>query len=142
MVLDANTTLSSAQAITATAASTDCLDLKALGITSYGSVQLKHNVGLKHIPFLIQVQESFATLTSLKIAIESDDNSSFSSPKELIAQTVLAADLVAGFISNIRQLPVCKERYVRVKYTVAGADATAGKMTAGIVLAVDGSYQG
>lgn len=138
MVLDKNLLFSEAQAITATAASTNVIDLGALGVTPYNAAQLKHFVGLKKIPLLIQVVTAFATLTSLKIAIESDDNSGFSSPKEVIAQTVLVADLVAGFKPSFRQLPVIKERYIRVKYTVNGSDATAGAITAGLVADVDG----
>lgn len=144
MVLDKNTTLSSDQAITASAASTDVLDLGARGKTAYNSVQLKHNVGkARHIPFLIQVTENFATLTSLTVAIETDDNSAFSSPKEIIRVVVPVAELKAGFIFPIDKLPRgIVERYVRVYYTVTGSNATAGKITAGVVLAVDGAYVG
>src|SRR5687768_14134781 len=99
MVLDKNTLFSDEQAITVTAASTDVLDLGALGIVPYNQAQLLHRKGLKEIPLLIQVTEAFATLTSLKIAVETDDNSAFSSAKEVLSQTVLVADLVAGFIS-------------------------------------------
>jgi hypothetical protein len=143
MVLDKNTLFSDEQAITVTAASTDVLDLGALGIVPYNQAQLLHRKGLKEIPLLIQVVENFATLTSLKIAVETDDNSAFSSAKEVLSQTVLVADLVAGFISAIDKIPRgVNERYMRIKYTVNGADATAGKITAGIVLAVDGAYKG
>lgn len=139
MVLGANTNFSEGQAITASAPSTNVLDLGALGKTAYQGAQLKHNVGHKNIPLLIQVVEDFATLTSLKIAVESDDNSAFSSPKEVISETVAVADLKAGYESVISKLPRIKERYIRINYTVAGVNATAGKITAGIALAIDGS---
>jgi hypothetical protein len=139
MYLDKSTLLSDSQAVTATAASTNHMDLQALAKTGYLGIQLNHKVGVGKIPFLIQVVEDFATLTSLKIAIESDDNDSFSSPKELIAETVAVADLKAGYVSNIRQLPVIKERYFRVKYTVNGSNATAGKIVAGVTNALDES---
>lgn len=139
MVLDKNTEFSSAQAITVTAPSTNVLDLQALGKTAFRGAQLLHNVGHKDIPLLIQVVEDFATLTSLTISVQSDDNSAFSSAKTILSETVLLADLKAGYTSVINRLPRIKERYVRLNYTVAGSDATAGKITAGIALAIDGS---
>lgn len=138
MVLDKSTLLSEAQAVTASAASTNVLDLGALGKTAYGGRQLTHKVGEgKCIPLLIQVVEDFATLTSLKISVETDDNDAFSSAKEILSQTVAVADLKKGFISAIDKLPRgIKERYVRVYFTVNGSNATAGKVTAGIALSV------
>jgi len=138
MVLDKSLLFSEAQAITADAASTNVIDLGALGITPHLGAQLKHNVGHKKIPLLIQVVENFATLTSLKIAIQSDDNDGFSSAKELLAITVPVAELIAGFKVPFRQLPIIKERYVRIYYDVNGSNATAGKITAGIVLDASG----
>lgn len=142
MLTDKNTMFSEDQAITASAASTNSLDLGALGQVSYdpgtGKPQLQHRVGNgRDIGLLIQVVEDFATLTSLKIAIESDDNPAFSSAKEVIAQTVAVAELKQGFKPSFRELPIIKERYVRINYTVNGANATAGKITAGLARAVD-----
>lgn len=144
MILDQLTLLSNNQAITVDAASTNCLDLGAPGIVPYGSVQLKRNFGKgMEIPLLIQVTEAFATLTSLEVIVQTDDNSSFSSPKDILASTVGVADLKAGFIFPIDKLPRgIKERYVRVYFNVIGTTATAGKITCGVVGSVDGAYQG
>ena len=144
MILDKQTLLSDAQAITGDAASSNVLDLHALAKTAYNQAQLRHNVGLgMEIPLLIQVVEDFDALTSLAIIVQTDDNSGFGSPKEILRQVVLLADLKAGFISVIDKLPRgIKERYVRVYYDVTGANPTVGKITAGIALAVDGAYQG
>lgn len=140
MIVDKSVQFSDEQAVTVTAASTNVIDLGALGITPYGGAQLRHNVGVgKTIPLLIQVVEDFATLTSLKVSVESDSASNFPSPKEILSETILVADLQAGYVSVIDKLPRIKERFIRLKYTVNGADATAGKITAGIALAVDGS---
>lgn len=140
MITDKSTMFSDSQAITASAPSSNVLDLGALGKTAYGNVQLKHNIGVgKMIPLLIQVTEDFATLTSLKISIETDDNDAFSSAKEILSQTVAVADLKKGFISALDKLPRgIKERYVRINYTVNGANATAGKIYAGLALAIHG----
>lgn len=142
MVLDKNTMFSEDQAITVSAPSTNVLDLGALGKVSYdpgtGKPQLLHAVGRgRDIPLLIQVTEDFATLTSLKIAVETDDNSAFSSAKEVLSQTVAVAELKKGFKPSFRELPIIKERYVRINFTVNGANATAGKITAALALAVD-----
>jgi hypothetical protein len=144
MILDKNTLLSEAQSVIAddaSVASTNILDLGALASTAYNSAQLKHKVGLKPIPFLIQVVEDFDVITSLQVTVQSDDNDSFSSPKNIISDTILLADLVAGKVSVIDKLPVIKERYVRLNYTIVGGPNTTGKITAGIVMAVDGNLQ-
>lgn len=141
MILDTKSTFSDNQAITADAASTNYMDLKALGITAYNAAQLKHNRGIaEKIPLLIQVTEDFATCTSVTVQFQTDDNSSFSSAKNIIECTVLLAELKKGFIFPIDKLPRnVKERYCRLNYVVNGSDATAGKIFAGFVLAVDGA---
>jgi hypothetical protein len=144
MILDDLAIFSDAQAITATAVSTNSYDLGAPGKTGYGQVQLRKRLGKAgEVPLLIQVVEDFNNLTSLQIDIESDDNSAFSSPKVVSSQIVLLADLVAGFICEEDDIPRgMNERYMRIKYTVVGAAPTQGKITAGFVAAVDGAYVG
>lgn len=152
MNLDANEIFSDSQVITATAASTNYQDFKAPGFIPYyagsgaAKTQLRRRLGKEGnggVPLLIQVTEDFNNLTSLQIDIETDDNSAFSSPKVVVSQIVLLADLKAGFISSIDKLPrEIKERYMRIKYTVVGTAPTTGKVFAGIVGAVDGAYSG
>lgn len=145
MILDQLTLLSNAQAITADAGSTNCLDLGAPGIIPYGLIQMKRNIGKGgcDVPLLIQVVEDFATCTSLEVLVQSDDNDAFSSPKDLISHTVAVAELKKGFKFAIDKIPRgTKERYVRIYFNVIGANATAGKITAGVVGSVDGSYKG
>jgi hypothetical protein len=99
MILDKHATFSDAQAITATAASTNAYDFGAVGIIPYGNIQLRRRLGKAgEVPLLIQVVEAFNNLTSLQVDIETDDNSAFSSPKVVQSQVVLLADLIAGFI--------------------------------------------
>lgn len=139
MIIDQLALLSDQQAVTASAASANCLDLGAPGVVPYGSIQLKRKLGGAGcpIPLLIQVVQDFATLTSLTVTVQSDDNSSFSSPKDIISHTAGVADLKAGFIFPIDKLPVVKEQFVRLYFTVGGSNATAGKITAGIVGAAE-----
>ena len=138
MILDLNALFSNAQAITADAASTNVIDLGAPGVIPYGNIQLQRNFGIKEIPLLIQVVEDFATLTSLTVHVQCDTSDAFGSPKNLISHTVAVAELVAGYIFPIDKLPrSIDERYIRLYFDVAGSNATAGKITAGIVGAVD-----
>ena len=137
MIFDKQTQFSAAQAVTASAASTNVIDLKAAGIPYGDDAALSRDQGMHSIPLRIQVVEAFATLTSLKVAVQVDDNSSFSSATTVLeTEAIAAASLTAGYVFNIDRFPLkTNERYVRLYYTVAGSDATAGKITAGVVVA-------
>lgn len=144
MILDQHAIFSDAQAITATANSTNTIDLGAPGVAAYNSVQLKRNLGKgMDTPLLIQVVQDFNLLTSLQFIVQTDDNDAFSSAKDVLSITVPLAELKAGFISPIDRLPrSITERFVRIRYVVSGTAPTSGKVTAAIVAAVDGSYEG
>lgn len=130
MIFDAQTLLSNAQAITASAASTNIIDLGpiATGIT--------RDIGKgTEIPLLIQVVETFNNLTSLSINLEVDDNTGFSSPSTVFSRVVTLASLVAGYVVPIEEiLRTTNERYLRLNYTVTGTAPTTGKITAGITM--------
>lgn len=144
MILDQLAEFSVAQAITASAASTNSYDTGAPGIVPYNQIQLKKNLGKgQETALLIQVVESFNNLTSLDIHIQSDDDVAFGSPKNVVKMNVLLADLVEGYILPMDKLPRnFKERYMRLFYTVNGTAPTLGKISAGFVAAVDGAYKG
>jgi hypothetical protein len=137
MIFSKQTKLSDDQAVTATALSTNVIDLGLTG-TPYGAVAaLSADVGKgTAIPFLVQVTTAFATLTSLVVSIEVSANADMSSPT-VVAQTGVlpAAVLVAGKQISIQVLPNdVDKRYLAVRYTVAGSNATAGNVTAGITM--------
>lgn len=145
MILDLNAIFSNAQAITASAVSTNVIDLGAPGKAAYNQVQLVRNNKGDCIPLLIQVVENFATLTSLTFTVQGSVDEAFTSPVTLaVSSAVPVASLVAGFIYRpIVELPRNNiYRYIRMNYTVGGSNATAGKVTAGIVVAVDAGYKG
>lgn len=130
MIFDKFNLLSNAQAITATAASTNIIDLSPI------ATGLVRDIGKgDRIPLLIQVVEAFNNLTSLTIALQTDDNSAFSSAKTVWSQTVVLADLIAGkvivpeFVTRGTD-----ERYLRLNYTVTGTAPTLGKITAGVTM--------
>jgi hypothetical protein len=85
------------------------------------------------VPVLIQVTEDFATATSITVTIEVSAAAALTSPKVLATEVILLADLLAGKQTYMQCLPNGADlRYLGVRYTVGGSDATAGKITAGI----------
>ncbi|HHB7081045.1 Bbp16 family capsid cement protein [Klebsiella pasteurii] len=122
MLLDQQALFSAAQAITATAASTNVIDTGSnKDVGKYGDIQL-----------LIQVVEAFNNLTSLTVTVQTDDNSAFSSAADVLTMTIPLASLVLGYKSPVITLPMKMERYIRLNYTVTGTAPTTGKVTAGI----------
>ena len=134
MILSQQQLFSDDQAVTATALSTNVIDL-GVASTPYGAVASLNNdkgKGTK-IPVLIQVTENFATLTSLTVTIEVSAVAAMTSSKVLATEVILLADLVAGKQTFTQVLPNGVDlRYLAVRYTVAGSNATAGKITSGI----------
>lgn len=126
MLFDKKLLMSSAQAITASAASTNVIDRgDQKDVGRAGDIQL-----------CIQVVEAFNTLTSLTIEMQTDDNSAFSSPRILFSIVVPLADLKLGYQTPIITLPQKTERFLRLNYTVTGTAPTTGKVTAGVVAGV------
>lgn len=138
MILDQNLIFSDSQAVTADAPSTNSIDLGPVGKTGFGGKQLKRYLGkAKVTPLLIQVVEDFATCTSVTFQVQSAVDAAFTAPKNIVEETILLANLKVGKkCEGIQELPIIKERYVRINYVVNGPDATAGKITAAIVGAV------
>lgn len=135
-LFDAAGLFSENQAITATAVSTNSIDFGAAGTPVGAAGAVVGDLGLSEINIFAVVTEAFATLTSLKIAVEMDDNSSFSTPTILVeSEVVAAATLVKGYKFRIpATIPEgATERYVQLRYTVAGSNATTGKIYAGVV---------
>lgn len=126
MLFDAKLQFSAAQAITASAVSTNTVDR--------GDNKDVGRAG--DIPLLIQVVEAFNTLTSLTIELQTDDNSGFASPRSLYSVTVPLADLKLGYQTPVITLPQKTERFLRLNYTVTGTAPTLGKVTAGVVAGV------
>ena len=124
MIFDNESIMSDKQAVTATAVSTNVIDLGAQKDIGRG----------KPIPIRVQVTTDFATLTSLQIDLQTDADEAFSDPVVLQGESVAAAALVAGKVLNFNYIPKNGERYLRMNYTVTGSDATAGNITAGIVM--------
>lgn len=145
-MMDKQTLLSDAQAITTGAAySTNSIDLGAAGSHPfYGTVPSALNDAGKGTEkkLLIQVVETFTSggLGTLKVELVTgtgvDANGQINAGEKILEATpaIPVATLVAGYQFRIRSIPHgIDQRYLALKYTVATADMTAGKITAGIV---------
>lgn len=121
MIHDKNLVFSKDQAIGATAASTDYLDL--------GS---DRDIGPGEQLWLVLISKAApgGTSPTLAIALETDDNSSFNSPTSLWASGTLAAAALAAGTMIVVPFPWTNERYVRVKYTQGGSDTPTHVMDA------------
>ena len=105
-----------------------------------GSSALDRDIG-KGTPIEILIQWTVAAVSggasTVTVDLETDDNSAFSSATVLATAGAIAkAVLVAGYQMKIHYMPRGAERYIRLNYTVATADLTAGKVTAGFVAGV------
>lgn len=137
MIMDLTTLFSDAQAVTATAASTNLIDLGQPGTVYGAAAAMTRDVGRgAQAALAIRIPQSFNNLTSLTISVETDDNAAFSSATTVFTSPAYPlTDLATGKRHLLPDaLPVgVNERYVRLIYTVAGTAPTLGKITAGIV---------
>jgi hypothetical protein len=126
MMMDKQLEFSVAQAVTNTAASTEYVDQGAAGDALTPGAR-----------FVARVGTAFANATSMDIALQTDDNSSFTSAKTLWSSGAIAeADLTLNKIVADLAIPSGAERYLRAYYTVSGTH-NAGTIDAFIVLDSD-----
>ena len=134
-IMDRTGLFSDGQAVTATAASTNVVDLGTFG----PGIGYSRDKGLgTAIPLEVAVTQSFNNLTSLTISVETDDNAAFSSPTTVFtspAYTLAQSAAGAKYLLPDALPAGTSERYVRMKYTVAGTAPTTGKITAGVCAA-------
>lgn len=131
MILDNQTLLSNAQAITADAGSTNQIDL------SPRWTGLIRDIGPgMAIPLFIQVVETFNNLTNIVVSVQVDEDSAFGSPTTVVSTAAIPlASLVAGYKFNLDWVPrLTNERYMRIFYDITGTAPTLGKITAGIAM--------
>jgi hypothetical protein len=116
MILDAQLQFSKTQALTATAVSTNSIDLgvqRNIGIGTGMAVIVTCDVALA------------GTTPTLQVGIQFDDNSSFSSPNT-VSSSIQVSALAAGskIVVPVPAMPN-GERYVRLNYTLGGTTPTA-----------------
>ena len=125
MLLDQNAMMSDKQAVQATAASDNVIDLGAAGNAVPGALFA-----------VCRVDEAFAGVTQLKVSLQTDDTEAFSASEEIFSATFEQADL--GEVKNLFALamPNGAKRYLRAYYTVTGS-GSAGKLSCFLTDAVD-----
>lgn len=125
MYLDRQNLFSSAQAITATAASTDLIDLGSTRDIGAG----------EPLEVIVAVDTAFtaAGAATLTIALQTDTSSGFGSAVTLATTSAIAvASLTVGAAVAVFKVPRGVLRYLRLNYTVATGPMTAGTVTAGL----------
>lgn len=128
MYLDSQLEFSDAQAVTASAASENIIDL--------GSAQVNAGVG-EELYLVVQVQTAMTDVGSdstVAVTLEGDDNEAFASATTVQTIGTFAATSAAGTKLVARLQPeAITERFLRIQYTVAGGDLTTGSFDAAIV---------
>lgn len=126
MIMDAQLVFSENQAITASANSTNVIDLSDV-----------RDIGIGEELWLgVQVTETFADSGSdstVALSLITDDNAAMSSPATVRSLNTLAALTPAGTIYWYRIPPetlVAYQQYIALAYAVAGGNLSAGKITA------------
>jgi len=125
MIIDKELELSDAQAVTATADSTNTIDQGAEGDA----------VG-RELWFRVKVATACTSGGSgtLVVTLVTDGDSAFGSPKTLFTSASIAvATLIKGYVVCRVKLPIGSERYIKAIYTVSTADFTAGAFDADLV---------
>lgn len=144
MLLDDFLIFSSEQAITATASSTNVVDLGAPKTPNGWTQALPRDIGKgRNLPLIIRVVgANFNTLTSLTATLQMDTVENFASP-DIVATSgaIVLASLVVGYQFPIHWIiPGFNQRYMRLVYTVAGTDPTTGKIDAFIPASAQNWY--
>jgi len=142
MILSAQQLFSDDQAITASADSTNVIDLGVPGTPYRAAAPLNRDIGKgAKIPILIQVTEAFNNLTSLEIKISTGATTALGTT--ILSQTILLADLVVGKQTSFVVLPNdITERYLGIEYVVTGTAPSTGQVTAGITMGVQTNTTG
>ncbi len=136
MILDRTALFSENQAITATTASTNIVDLGATGIVYGAGASPKRDIGRgTQVPLAIRVTQAFNNLTSLRVDVEVATDAAFTSPVVAFQSPAYPiADLAIGARHLLPDfIPVgANLRYMRLKYTVVGTAPSTGQIYAGV----------
>jgi len=136
MLIDKQNMFSNAQAITATANSTDKVDLQggtpAFTTDTLGNTVPRDPGKSPELEIVAQVVEAFSGGTSVAVSVVADDDPALGSPTTLHSTPAIAvATLKAGYQFRIA-LPAgiaSADRYLGLVYTVVGTPS-AGKISA------------
>ena len=123
MIIDKELEFSDSQAVTASAASTNVVDL---GVA--------RDIGVGETTYLVIQADAAVTAAgaaTVQFALQTDTVENFASPTVLVETAAIGkATLVAGYKPLVVAIPHGVERYLRVNYTVATGPLTAGAFSA------------
>ena len=134
MIFSINQLFSDDQAITASADSTNVIDL-GVPATPYGAAAaLNDDVGKgAKIPLLVQVTEAFNNLTTLEVKLSTGSTTGLGTT--IASQVIALADLLVGKQINLDFLPNgIVEQYLGLEFVVVGTAPSTGKITGGITM--------
>lgn len=135
-IYDQENLFSDNQVVTATAVSTNVIDLGPL--TGGFGTNTKRDIGVgQNMWIVFTITEAFTDASSdstVTATLETDDNEAFSSAVVLRTFPVFAALTPIGTKRNFRLDPAEYERFIRLNYTVAGGSLSTGKIHAGLVI--------
>ena len=117
MITDALCLLSNAQALTATAVSTNAYDLGGASRNVGAGEQLA-------IVFSVDVAAASDTGGTFQFGVITDDAEALGSNTNLTAIAIPQASLVAGFTFALAIPPLVAERYIGAEYTLGGTNPT------------------
>jgi Bbp16-like protein len=131
MITDAFAQLSSAQAVTATAVSTNTIDLSVARDLGPGQEL--------NVAFSVDTTATAAGAATVQFQIISSATSNLASPTILVeTDAIPKATLVAGFRFALdiprTQITALGQRFLGVQYTVATGPLTAGAFSAAVVM--------
>ena len=127
------------QAITATAISTNVIDLRSGGSSGLALADEGINGANGGMFLVISTAQAFNNLTSLTITLESDSAAGLATaPVVHYSKTILLAALTAN--TTLIRVPIPSDDYKRflgVRYTVTGTAPTTGTVNAALVFDIN-----
>ena len=136
MLLSAEQLFSDSQALTATGASTNIIDLGATGTVLNAPAALVRDIGKGNpIPIIVNLDVAAGgTSPTLDIAVQVDTTDAFSSPTTVATSEQVAGGAAGDSVYLDVYLPEgTNERYLRLNYTLGGTSPTY-TLTAGVVM--------
>jgi hypothetical protein len=133
MIIDTSLVFSNQQAVTASAPSTNAIDLGATGTPFAATIPLVRDIGDgEPIAIAVSVAQTFTGLTALQVSVQTSPDSVNWTTVDT-GPVVPAASLVAGYLFKVPKIvQEASSRYMQLYYTVSGT-ATAGAINAAIV---------
>jgi hypothetical protein len=124
MIIDTRLQLSSQQALTATAASTNVLDLGAAPAGQIANAPYPRLIGPgSKLFFVIAARVGLAgTSPTLQVAVQTDSSAAFGSPVTVLQSPTLSA-FAAGQLL-VLPMPFSNKEFLRLYYTLGGTTPT------------------